>query len=144
MEQLDNPLPSTNKNPTGIFVEESSMAPTEKFQEKIKLAESEVIAKFHSLQVNKCMADFLEVQLQVGREKLENVQVEFEQINNATLKVEEKVATKATDKMTLVKYNNRLGEGTLKAICTMEQVHTAFQSKEPASLGLEPCVCSGN
>jgi len=48
MEQLDNPLASTNENPTKILVEENSMAPTEEFQEKIKLAESEVIAKFHS------------------------------------------------------------------------------------------------
>jgi hypothetical protein len=30
------------------------------------------------------MAKYLEVQLQVGREKLENVQVEFKQINIAT------------------------------------------------------------
>jgi hypothetical protein len=60
--------------------------------------------------------------LQVGREKLENVQVEFKQINIVTWKVEEKVATKAVDKMKLVKYNNSLGKGTLKAIRTMEQV----------------------
>jgi hypothetical protein len=80
MEQLDNPLPSTNKNPTKILVEENSMAPIKEFQEKIKLAESEVIAKFHSLQVNKNMAEFLKVQLQVGREKLESVQVEFDKL----------------------------------------------------------------
>jgi hypothetical protein len=49
------------------------MAPIEKFQEKIKLAKFEVIAKFHSLQVNKKMAESLEVQLQVGKEKLEGV-----------------------------------------------------------------------
>lgn len=73
MEQLDNPLPSTNENPTEILIEENSMAPTEEFREKIKLVKSEVITKFHSLQVNKSMAKYLEVQLQVGREKLENV-----------------------------------------------------------------------
>lgn len=94
--------------------------------------------------MNKSMVEFLEVQLQVGREKLESVQVEFKQINIATLKVEEKVATKAANKMRLLKYNNSLGEGTLKAIRTTEQVHSAFQSKEPAILGLEPCVVCGN
>jgi hypothetical protein len=46
--------------------------------------------------------------------------------------------------MRLIKYNNSLGEGTLKAIHTMEQVHSAFQSKEPASLGLEPYTVCGN
>jgi hypothetical protein len=44
--------------------------------------------------------------------------VEFEQINIATLKTEEKVVTKVVDKMRLVKYNNSLGKGTLNTICT--------------------------
>jgi len=70
--------------------------------------------------VNKRMAKSLEVQLQVGKEKLEDVQVEFEQINIATLKIEEKVVTKVANKMRLVKYNNNLGKGTLNAISTME------------------------
>jgi hypothetical protein len=46
MEQLGNPLPSTNKNPIEILVEENSIAPIEKFQQKIKLAKFEVITNF--------------------------------------------------------------------------------------------------
>ncbi len=68
-----------------------------------------MIAKFQSLQVNKNMEKALHVQLQVGREKLEYVKVEFEKIKIATIKAEEKVATKAINKMRFTKYNNSLG-----------------------------------
>jgi hypothetical protein len=55
------------------------------------------------------MEKALHVQLQVGREKLEYVKVEFEKIKIATIKAEEKVATKAINKMRFTKYNNSLG-----------------------------------
>jgi hypothetical protein len=64
--------------------------------------------------------------LQVGKEKLECVKVEFEKIKIVTTKVEKKVVTKAINKMKLTKYNSSLGEGTLKAILAIEQVHLAF------------------
>ncbi len=56
-----------------------------------------MIAKFQSLQANKSMAKVLHVQLQVGKEKLGGVKMEFEKIRITTIKVEEKVATKAID-----------------------------------------------
>jgi hypothetical protein len=90
------------------------------------------------------MEKTLHIQLQVGREKLEGVKMEFEKIRIATTNVEEKIATKATDKMRLTKYNISLGEGTLKAILTIELVHPAFQLKEPTSLELEPRAICGN
>jgi hypothetical protein len=43
---FENPLPSTTENPHEICIEENPMAPTEEFQEKIKLTKIEVIAKF--------------------------------------------------------------------------------------------------
>jgi len=119
-KQFKNPLPSTIKNPIEILVAKNPMAPTKDFHEKTKLIEIEVIAKFQSLRANKSTAKALHVQLQVGKEKLGGVKMEFEKIRITTIKVEKKVATKAIDKMRLTKYNTSLGEGTLKSIFTIE------------------------
>jgi hypothetical protein len=54
-KQLENSLPSTIENPTRNFIVKNSVAPTKKFEEKIKLTKTKVIAKFQSLQVNKSM-----------------------------------------------------------------------------------------
>jgi predicted regulator of Ras-like GTPase activity (Roadblock/LC7/MglB family) len=79
------------------------------------------------------MVEALEVQLQLGKEKLETMIVEFHKVSIIVTKVEEKVALKATDKLRLTFHNKILEEGTLKATHITEQVHMAFQTKEPTN-----------
>ncbi len=111
---VDNP---TQENPTTSI---------EDLQKKIKLGEGEVVAKFQTLQVKKSMVEALEVQLQLGKEKLETMIVEFHKVSIATTKVEEKVALKVADKLRRTFYNKNLEKGALKAIRTIEQMHPAF------------------
>jgi hypothetical protein len=102
---------------------------TKDLQQKIKLGEGEVVAKFQTLQVNKNMVEALEAQLQLGKEKLEIVTMEFHKVSIVATKVEEKVALKVANKLRLTFYSKSLKEGTLKATHTIEQVHPTFQTK---------------
>jgi hypothetical protein len=103
-----------------------------------------MIAKFQSLQVNKGMVDALKVKLENGKEKLRGVTVQFDKVNITTITIEETMATKATNKMKFIKYGKSITKGKLKAICTIEQVHPAFQTKEPFGLELGPYGICGN
>jgi hypothetical protein len=82
--------------------------------------------------------------MQARREKLEIVQLTFNDINVVTMKVKENMTTKAIDKVRFTKYNKILAKGTLKATRIIKQVHPAFQSIELASLDMEPCIVYGN
>jgi hypothetical protein len=97
-----------------IPIQENPTTSTENIQKKIKLGKGEVVAKFQTLQANKSMVEALEAQLQLGKEKLEAMTVEFHKANIVATKAEEKVALKAIDKLRLTFHNKSLEERTSK------------------------------
>jgi hypothetical protein len=83
------------------------------------------------------MVEDLQAQMQSKRDY---VKAKYDNINNVATKAKEMVATKATNKVRLTKYNKSLVDENLKSTQTIKQVHPSFQTIEPTNLGLKRCL----